>query len=118
MRALADTFRALGDETRLQILALVLLRQELCVCDVEAVLGVTQSKSSRHLRYLRNVGLLQDRRDGVWMHYRIADDLDRGRRDLLGAVLSLIDQDVLAKLEARLERRLASKASVRSCRVA
>jgi ArsR family transcriptional regulator len=118
MRDLAETFRALGDETRLRILALILLRQELCVCDVEAVLGITQSKSSRHLRYLRNVGLLEDRRDGVWMHYRIADGLDRGRRELLSMLLTLIDEEVLLDIEARLERRLAAKANAQGCRVA
>ncbi len=52
MRGLAQVFRALADETRLEMLALVMSHGELCVCDLEQVLGISQSKSSRHLRYL------------------------------------------------------------------
>ena len=71
---MADTvrvFKALGDETRLRILNL-LSRGELCVCDITAVLGVPQSKASRHLAQLRVAGLVTDRREGRWMHYTLA----------------------------------------------
>jgi ArsR family transcriptional regulator, arsenate/arsenite/antimonite-responsive transcriptional repressor len=73
MRTLASVFKALSDETRLGMLGLLLKEGELCVCDFVEVLGVTQSKASRHLRYLINAGLLQDRREAVWVHYRIAE---------------------------------------------
>jgi ArsR family transcriptional regulator, arsenate/arsenite/antimonite-responsive transcriptional repressor len=73
MREIADFFKALGDETRLQILYLLLHHGELCVCDIEQVLHATQSKTSRHLRYLLNAGLVRDRRQGVWVHYRLDD---------------------------------------------
>ncbi len=71
MRNSAEFFKALADETRLRILNL-LVRGELCVCDIMAVLDIGQSKASRHLAYLRNVGLVDDRRNGVWMHYSLA----------------------------------------------
>lgn len=71
MRTSAELFKALADETRLRILNL-LVQGELCVCDIMAVLDVGQSKASRHLAYLRNVGLVNDRRSGVWMHYSLA----------------------------------------------
>lgn len=71
MRNSAEIFKALADETRLRILNL-LVRGELCVCDIMAVLAVGQSKASRHLAYLRNVGLVEDRRNGVWMYYTLA----------------------------------------------
>lgn len=64
-------FRALADETRLRILNL-LVRGELCVCEFTGVLGIGQSKASRHLAYLRNAGLVIDRRDGAWMYYSLA----------------------------------------------
>ena len=51
-------------------------RGELCVCEVEASLGATQSKTSRHLRYLAGAGLVQDRRDGVRVLYRVSDRPD------------------------------------------
>ncbi len=64
-------FKALTDETRLRILAL-LGRQELCVCQIVQTLGIGQSKASRHLAHLKNAGLVKDRRDGLWMHYSLA----------------------------------------------
>ncbi|NQT35894.1 MAG: winged helix-turn-helix transcriptional regulator [Planctomycetes bacterium] len=63
--------RALADETRLRILNLI-ARQELCVCRIVDVLGLGQSKVSRHLAHLRNAGLVNDRRDGAWMYYSLA----------------------------------------------
>lgn len=72
MKKEARFFKSLADETRLQILWLLLEKEELCVCDIMAVLGITQSKASRHLRYLFNQGLVSDRRAGVWMNYRLA----------------------------------------------
>lgn len=97
MKKSAQLFKALSDETRLRILAL-LGAGELCVCDLMAVLELPQSTVSRHLATLRNAGLVEDRRQGVWMYYRLmtpATDLldlarelparlaglERGRRD-------------------------------------
>jgi ArsR family transcriptional regulator len=72
VRNSAELFKALADETRLRILNL-LVQGELCVCDIMAVLDIGQSKASRHLAYLRNVGLVDDRRNGVWMYYALAE---------------------------------------------
>jgi ArsR family transcriptional regulator len=71
MKKPAHFFKALADETRLQILWLLMGAEELCVCDIMRALGITQSKASRHLRYLYNLGLVSDRREGVWMNYRL-----------------------------------------------
>ena len=71
MRAEARFFKSLSDETRLKILWLLSATEELCVCDVIKVLGITQSKASRHLRYLYHLGWVTDRRDGLWMNYRL-----------------------------------------------
>ena len=79
-------FKALSDETRLRILIL-LARSELCVCEIEQTLGLTQSKVSRHLTVLRNAGLVLDRREGTWIHYRPApprNDLERALWKCLG----------------------------------
>jgi ArsR family transcriptional regulator len=102
-RALAGIFKALADETRLRMLALLLDRPELCVCHFERVLEITQSKASRHLRYLLNAGLLQDRREGVWMYYRLAEGMGAQRRLILAAVRESLDPALKADLRARLE---------------
>ncbi len=65
-------FKALADETRLRILNL-LCRRELCVCQIVEVLGVGQSKASRHLAHLRHAGLVTDRREGLWMYYSLSN---------------------------------------------
>lgn len=76
MKRLAQLHKALSDETRLRILFLLLELGELCVCDVETALSITQSKASRHLGLLKQAGLVDDRRDGTWVYHRIRDDLD------------------------------------------
>lgn len=69
MKTEARLFKSLADETRLKILWLLMAKEELCVCDIMGVLGITQSKASRHLRYLYHLGWVNDRREGVWMNY-------------------------------------------------
>lgn len=72
MKQQARFYKGLADETRLKILWLLMGEEELCVCDIMMVLGITQSKASRHLRYLYHLGLVSDRRQGLWMYYRLA----------------------------------------------
>ncbi len=81
MERIARLYKALSEPARLRILALLMRHGELCVCDVEAALGATQSKTSRHMRYLAAAGLVQDRRDGVRVLYRVAEvpDADAAR---------------------------------------
>lgn len=73
MRQTIHLLKALNDETRLRILAL-LVQGELCVCDLMAVLQMPQSTVSRHLAVLKNAGWVTDRRQGLWMYYRLADE--------------------------------------------
>jgi ArsR family transcriptional regulator, arsenate/arsenite/antimonite-responsive transcriptional repressor len=68
-------FKALADTTRLRILSL-LVTGEVCVCHIHESLGLPQSKTSRHLAYLRAAGLVDTRKEGQWVHYRLADTDD------------------------------------------
>src|SRR4029078_3239724 len=68
-------FKALADPTRLRILGL-LLTGEVCVYDIHESLKIPQSKASRHLAYLRRSGLVETRRDGLWIHYRLGTFAD------------------------------------------
>ena len=72
-------YQALGDTTRLRLLNLM-GSQELCVCYFVEILDQPQPKISRHLAYLRNAGLVMSRREGTWMHYRIASPEHAGAR--------------------------------------
>jgi ArsR family transcriptional regulator len=91
MKEAARFFKALSDESRLKMLWLLFNRQELCVCDVMAVLEITQSKASRHLAALRHIGIATDRKDGLWSYYsliRPADELARNHLKLLRTTLA------------------------------
>ena len=86
---LEAVFKALADKTRLRILAL-LGNNEVCVCHIHDSLGVPQPTVSRHLAYLRRTGLVDARRDGVWMHYRVAQSLDPGVQAVLDAAVDAV----------------------------
>lgn len=103
LRALTSLFKALSDETRLRMLGLLLREGELCVCDFVEVLGVTQSKASRHLRYLVNAGLLQDRREAVWVHFRIAEAPGPAQTAVLKMLPGVLAGRVPAGLFTRLD---------------
>lgn len=72
MKELEQYFKALADVNRLRILNL-LLHGELCVCDIQYVMEASQPHVSRHLSYLKNSGLVRDRRDGLRIFYRLAE---------------------------------------------
>lgn len=91
MHTLAGQFKALSEDVRLQIVALIFRHQELCVCEVEKFLDISQSKASRHLRYLLNAGILEDRRDGLWVYYRVARPNSAQQRHLLEALRGLLE---------------------------
>jgi DNA-binding transcriptional ArsR family regulator len=69
---MAQVFKSLADETRLRILW-ALEHQEMCVCDLAALLGLTESAVSHQLRLLRNLQLVANRREGVVLYYRLTD---------------------------------------------
>src|SRR3954468_25020199 len=98
-------FKALADETRLRILGL-LLTGEVCVCHIHESLKIPQPKASRHLAYLRKAGLVETRRDGLWINYRMAPLAD----PVLGAIAdavrhALTHVDLVRKDVERLEKR-------------
>ena len=101
MNELAQVFRALSDPSRLRILGLLLHAGELCVCDIEGVMACTQTKVSRHLAYLKRMGLVDDRRKGLWMLYSIADPTTRERKLLMGSLQALLQAHPVVRTDAR-----------------
>lgn len=84
---LTELFRIFGDSTRVRILY-VLFESEMCVCDIAALLGLTQSAVSHQLRALKNARLVKARRDGKTVFYALADDhvktiIDQGLEHIL-----------------------------------
>ncbi|HKJ75802.1 MAG TPA: metalloregulator ArsR/SmtB family transcription factor [Gammaproteobacteria bacterium] len=80
-------FRALADPTRLRCIALLRAEGELCVCELTYALRMVQPKVSRHLAVLRESGLVTDRREGQWIHYRCHPELPEWAERVLDAAL-------------------------------
>jgi ArsR family transcriptional regulator len=89
---LALFFAALSDRTRLRLLNLMHGR-EVCVCYFVEILGQSQPKISRHLAYLRRAGLVLARREGKWMHYRVAAPAHPGAARILRETLAVLGED-------------------------
>lgn len=107
MHGQIEMFKALGDETRLRILKL-LLKKELCVCELEAALNLPQSKVSRHLTVLRSVGLVEDRREGTWIFYSLFKPRDDFERAVWLIVRNaLADSELVKEDEKRLKKKLS-----------
>jgi ArsR family transcriptional regulator len=85
-------FQALGDKTRLRLLNLI-GEQEICVCYFVEILGQPQPKISRHLAYLRSAGIVEARREGKWMHYRIVMPSNVGAAQVLRQTLSWLKEE-------------------------
>jgi len=99
MTQLASVLKALADPSRLRIVN-VLSHRGVCVCDLQTVLGLSQPFISRHLAYLRKVGVVRDQREGPRVCYSVADDgpLAHAVQSLLREILPL-SQALQADLE-------------------
>ena len=102
---LETVLKALADGTRLRILGL-LMAGDICVCDIHDSLKISQPKASRHLAYLRRAGLVTARREGLWMHYRLAPAADPLIATIQQAVVHVLGHvDAVRKDNKRLECR-------------
>ncbi len=107
MRNILNIYKALSEEIRLRILKL-LEHGELCVCDIVRALDMIQPKVSFHLGVLKEAGLLRDRRQGKWIHYRI-NDSDIFRRFVLLSTLERISEESVKDDIKRLKEFLKNK---------
>lgn len=110
VRALTRLFRALGDETRLRMVAL-LAHGELCVCHLESALALSQSNASRQLAVLRAEGVVEAERRGTWVYYRLVAQPDPAReRQLRTLIREFADQETLGRDLVRLRKRVGPEA--------
>jgi len=109
MQKLLQIFKALSDETRLRIMNLIIETGELCVCDLQRTLGLTQTKVSRHLAYLKHSGILQDRRQGGWMLYSLLDADDPAKKMLFKELRDLFQNEPILKKDLEKLRESISR---------
>lgn len=110
---LIEIFKAFGDETRIRILNL-LRDGELCVCEIETILSITQSNASRHLNKLRAAGIITYEKKSQWVYYRMNEEFLE-HCDLLHQFFNRevqknpVYQDDMAKLNKFKENNLSCK---------
>ncbi|MDH5367106.1 MAG: metalloregulator ArsR/SmtB family transcription factor [Cyclobacteriaceae bacterium] len=91
----AQVFKSLSDESRIRILHLIYKKNEMCISDLEHILDFTQTKTSRHITYLKNSGILNVRKQDQWMFYFIKDEL----RDIIKQIFAFFDKDQMLKMD-------------------
>jgi ArsR family transcriptional regulator len=86
-------FKALSEEPRVRILHLLFIKKEMCISDLEIVLGFTQAKTSRHLAYLKNSGIVNARKVDQWVFYSIKEEVT----DMMKLLMAYFDKDQILK---------------------
>ncbi|MEA4881914.1 MAG: metalloregulator ArsR/SmtB family transcription factor [Synergistaceae bacterium] len=102
-------FKALSDPTRLRLAVLLAVHGETCVCDLAAALDEPDYKISRHLGILRSGGLVEARREGSWMYYRLAENRIALAKDLHACLCDSLNEhptvrEDLGRLKKRCEK--------------
>jgi ArsR family transcriptional regulator len=100
----AQIFKACADESRLRILHLVFENREMCISDLERILGFTQAKTSRHMIYLKNAGILSYRRYNHWVFYQLKDEV----YEIINQILQFIRRDQQLQKDQELYKTLFS----------
>lgn len=85
----ARIYKALSDESRIRILNLLQHHDELCISDIEQILDFTQTKTSRHLNYLKNAGIVNARKSDQWVFYKIKEEV----QDIVSQSLEYMSKD-------------------------
>ena len=97
---LTSIANALADPNRVRLLA-ACMERERCVCQLVALIDLSNASISKHLGQLRDAGLLESRREGRWVHYRLADELSPAARDAIGMVRTHAANDDLIAADRR-----------------
>jgi ArsR family transcriptional regulator len=111
-------FRALADDTRLRCLMLIVRQGELCVCELTYALKLMQPKISRHLATLRATGVVVDRREGLWVHYRLAPGLPSWVRNLLDTTADALVSQAPYATDAETLKKMPNRPGVDICEFA
>ena len=100
----SQIFKACADESRLRILHLIFENEEMCISDLEKILEFTQTKTSRHLTYLKNSGILNFRRYNHWVFYQIKDEV----YEILNQIFQFLRKDQQLQNDQQLYQTLYS----------
>ena len=87
----SQIFKSFSDEARVRILFMLYQNKELCISDLEHILGFTQTKTSRHVNYLKNAGLVNSRKADQWIFYFLKDEV----YDIVSQIFTYLNKDAV-----------------------
>jgi ArsR family transcriptional regulator, arsenate/arsenite/antimonite-responsive transcriptional repressor len=108
-----EIFKAFSEESRIRILNVLYHHKELTISDLEQVLDYTQTKSSRHISFLKNAGIVTSRKNNQWVFYYIKDEI----RDFIGQLLRYVEKDSILLKDLETVKILESNRELASFRV-
>lgn len=100
----SQIFKACADESRLRILNLIFSNGEMCITDLEQILEFTQAKTSRHLIYLKNAGIVSYRRYNHWVFYQVKDEV----YEIIKQIFQFLQKDQQLEKDQQLYKTLYS----------
>lgn len=101
LRQTIKAIKALSDESRLRMMALLNSRSYLCVCEIREIIGLSQPTVSSHLKILEDAGLIDHQKDGLWVNYSVSSELDESINTILDGAMSAISQSKLIEDDLR-----------------
>ena len=111
---LIGILKALGEDIRLRMMGL-LLKRELCVCDIEEVLGISQANASRHLGKLKSAGILTSRKNAQWVYYDISPKFREKHPELLEAISAEVKRLESYKADIKSLASIKKSGHVKKC---
>lgn len=112
---IVDYMKLLSDETRLRSLVLMRREGELCVCELTHTLDLSQPKISRHLATMREAGIVQNRREGLWMYYSLHQDLESWALDILDSIVQGAEENEPFASDHALLRNMPNRPGAACC---
>ncbi len=111
---LYQVFKTLGDVLRIRILNL-LMDRELCVCDIESVLDISQVNASRHLSKMKNSGILVSRKTAQWVYYKLSNEFVESYSDLIESLRIEFGKNPVYKKDIKNLKALKKKNTDAKC---
>lgn len=113
LKETAEIFKAFSEEFRLRVLAMLADGREICVCKLSEVLKATNSKTSRHLAYLKRIKIVSARRKGQWMYYKLNPKIDAKTEKLFEAIKPFIIDNPQSKKDIK---KLDELEEIKNCK--
>jgi len=93
LKKITKILKALADESRIRVLALLKERDGLCVCEITDIIGLSQPTISSHLKKLQDAEIITYSKDGLWVNYSLDENMDKEVEQLLGALVHMLSED-------------------------